>query len=120
MVDRPVPPFDPSLALTAPPRRRFGGETYSPKHDDERLSGQLRRVYQVMADGEWYTLDQIAAATGDRSTASISARLRDLRKEEFGAYDIRRKRLGDPKNGLFAYACLGKQGIATKGTGRLF
>jgi hypothetical protein len=52
-----------------------------------------------MADGNWRTLGQIAALVGG-SEASVSARLRDLRKKRFGGYDIERKHVGD---GLWSY-----------------
>ncbi len=58
----------------------FDGETYDAKLDQKRLSGQLGKVYDVMKDGRWRTLNEIGTATGVGSEAAISARLRDLRK----------------------------------------
>ena len=81
----------------------FDGVTYDPERDKARLTGQLERVYEVVKTG-WYTLAEIASQTGDPE-GSISARLRDLRKEKFGSYDIRRKRVGN----TFSYTCMGKQ-----------
>ena len=43
------------------------------------LTGQAKRVADAMEDGEWRTLEEIEARTGD-GEASISARLRCLRK----------------------------------------
>ena len=57
----------------------FGGETYSEPRDGQRLKAQLGRVRRLMADSRWRTLSEIAEATGDPE-ASVSARLRDLRK----------------------------------------
>jgi hypothetical protein len=57
----------------------FGGVTYSPARDGERLSGALARVYSLMLDGNWRTIAEIAAAC-ECSEAGASARLRDLRK----------------------------------------
>lgn len=54
---------------------------------------QLNRVAQVMADGEWRDLHQIAYLTGD-PPASVSARLRDLRKERFGGHLVERQARG--------------------------
>lgn len=65
----------------------FKGETYEPKHDQARLERQLDRVVVVMADREWHTLAEIAEATGSPE-ASVSARLRDMRRP------IHRKGLG--------------------------
>ncbi len=81
----------------------FDGVTYDPARDKARLTRQLGRVYEVVKTG-WYTLAEIASQTGDPE-GSISARLRDLRKEKFGSYDIRRKRVGN----TFSYTCMGKQ-----------
>ena len=52
-----------------------------------------------MADGQWRTLKEIAAATG-APEASVSARLRDLRNERFGGYAVEREYIGD---GLWRY-----------------
>lgn len=77
----------------------FDGETYDRGRDKMRLSGQMFRVYTVMCDGRWRTLNQISQATGDPE-ASISARLRDLRKPKFGGFNVERKHVD---RGLFAY-----------------
>lgn len=57
----------------------FGGSTYEPSRDFDRLSRQAQRVAQFMERGNWVTLSEIAEATGDPE-ASVSARLRDMRK----------------------------------------
>lgn len=57
----------------------FGGSTFQPDRDFERLTIQGQRVAQVMEAGNWLTLSEIARRTGDPE-ASISARIRDLRK----------------------------------------
>lgn len=58
------------------------GETYVPKRDRKRLCAQGCRVKAVMDSGEWQTLSSISAITGDPE-ASISARLRSIRKAGF-------------------------------------
>ena len=80
----------------------FDGVTYDPALDADRLRILLGRVYAFMRDGEWRTLAEIAAACGG-TEASVSARLRDLRKERFGAYAVERRRVGQPDRGLFEY-----------------
>lgn len=75
------------------------GETFSARFDLARLNEQTRRVYAVMRDGAWRTLAEIRAATGDPE-ASVSARLRDLRKVRFGGFNIERRRRGEPSAGL--------------------
>lgn len=61
---------------------QFKGETFSPERDGKRLQEQLGRVRRLMQDGRWRTLANISAATGDPE-ASVSARLRQLRKEPY-------------------------------------
>lgn len=79
-----------------------GGSTYQMQFDYERLSRLLDRVRSFMADTSWHTLSEIAGACGG-SEASVSARLRDLRK--LGMI-VQRQRVGDPRRGLFAYRVL--------------
>lgn len=88
--------------VTAP---RFDGHTYDPAFDQDRLVRQLGRVWAVMQDHGWRTLGEIETATGDPQ-ASISARIRDLRKTRFGGYVIERRRRGDPSDSLFEYRLL--------------
>lgn len=77
----------------------FGGATYNAKQDGERLKAQLTAVYHAMQDGKWRTLAQIETLVG-APQPSVSARLRDLRKEKFGAHTVSRKYIGC---GLYAY-----------------
>jgi len=77
----------------------FDGADYNHARDFKRLAKQLNAVFQLMKDGEWRTLNEIASTT-NYPHASVSACLRDLRKERFGAYTVDRKYLG---NGLYAY-----------------
>lgn len=81
------------------PSVAFDGATYDPEKDHKRLRGQLERVYSLMQDNRWRTLSQIADEAGG-SEASISARLRDLRKEQYGGHVIERERVS---GGLFRY-----------------
>lgn len=81
---------------------RFNGSTYNPQNDKKRLVGQIERVYVCMANNDWLTLDEIAQKTGDPH-ASISAQLRNLRKERFGKYNILKRSRGDRSRGLWEY-----------------
>lgn len=83
-----------------PPARAFDGNTYAPKFDYARLKGQLRRVYDVMRDGQWRTLSEIATLAGNSTEASVSARLRDFRKEKYGSLAVERERVA---GGLYRY-----------------
>ena len=69
----------------------FDGQTYQPAQDSERLSGQLGAVYEALSDAQWWTLAALAERAG-ASEASVSARLRDLRKPRFGGHVIDRRR----------------------------
>lgn len=70
---------------------RFDGETLVTE-DHGRLAKQLAAVKALMADGAWRSLGQIAAAV-QAPEASVSARLRDLRRLKHGAYTVERQRL---------------------------
>ena|SRR5688572_27824956 len=80
----------------------FDGATYDPKFDHARLKGQIERIFNLMRDGKWRTLREIAAATGDPE-ASISAQLRNLKKPEFGSHTLNRRTRGDRERGLYDY-----------------
>lgn len=94
----PSLPLDPraygeTLAL------RFDGETFDPERDGSRLAVQTKAVFAVMKDGQFRTLSSLAQMTG-APEASVSARLRDLRKPRFGGHTVNREYLG---RGLFQY-----------------
>lgn len=78
---------------------RFNGADYRETRDGSRLRGQLARVYTLMIDGEWRTLQQIADSTGDPHS-SVSAQLRHLRKPRFGGHTVERRYI---ENGLYEY-----------------
>jgi len=77
----------------------FNGADYQPARDDERLTGQLDRIYGLMKDAVWRTFKDIAALTNDPEP-SISAQLRHLRKVRFGGHTVNRRYVG---NGLYEY-----------------
>lgn len=60
---------------------------------------QLQSVWDVMRDRQWHTLSEIAERAGCPQ-ASASARLRDLRKVEFGGRCIERQYV---QQGLWRY-----------------
>ncbi len=70
----------------------FGGTTYDPTFDRGRLLTQVERVRLFMLGASaWFTLREVSTAR-DIPEASISARLRDLRKKKFGGYEVDRRR----------------------------
>ena len=82
----------------------FGGETYDREKDGRRLSTQLIDVRDLMLDGVWRTLREIGLRL-DHPEASISARLRDLRKPKFGQLVVNSRRVPNG-NGLHEYQLL--------------
>lgn len=93
-------PVGPLFAQPTPIPRPLG-ETFEPEKDGERLGAQYIRVRDIMADGCWRSLGEIRAAT-DYPEASISARLRDMRRGGFVVQ--RRRRLG--VGGTYEYRAL--------------
>lgn len=81
-----------SLFPTSP---RFDGSDYDPVFDQTRLTKGIKRVYDALFNGEWWTLRTLSNYTGVPE-ASCSAFVRHLRKPRFGSHVIekRRKELG--------------------------
>lgn len=77
----------------------FDGATYVPTRDGTRLNRQLDIVRKAMLDMREHTLSELSMLTRG-TTASISARLRDLRKPKYGGYTIIRSSLG---GGIHSY-----------------
>lgn len=69
-----------NLLTWTPPEPK--GDTYVPERDQKRLGVQCLDVLNLMIDGQFRTLSDISEATG-HPEASVSARLRDLRREGF-------------------------------------
>ena len=78
---------------------RFNGSDYDHERDAPRLSNQYKRVFELMQDGEWRTLREIANLTSDPE-ASVSAQLRHMRKKRFGNHVVDKKYI---ENGLYYY-----------------
>jgi hypothetical protein len=89
-------------------KMRFNGATYKPALDDMRLTGQIQRVFNLMRDGQWRTLMEIADATSDPQS-SISAQLRHLRKVRFGSHTVNKRSRGQREHGLFEYQLIVKE-----------
>lgn len=84
----------PQADLFGPAPFRADGETLDPAKDSVRLGKLMAAVWDCMKDGEWWTLSRLSRATGG-AEASVSARIRDLRKPRFGAYDVERRRVSN-------------------------
>jgi hypothetical protein len=80
----------------------FGGATYDPALDEERLCAQQQAVNALMADGAWRTpLDIQARVKGSES--ALTARLRDIRKPFGKAAVDRRRKPGAESSGINEY-----------------
>lgn len=84
----------PSLPLQAETRPRFDSGVELTPADHVRLGAQLRRVLDVMREGGWWSVPQIALLTGDPEV-SVSAQVRNLRKPKHGGHQIERRRVGN-------------------------
>ena len=80
----------------------FYGDSYDPLFDKERLTGQIKKIYELMRDGKWRTLSEIEEAI-HAPQASISAGLRLFRRKEYGSHEVNRRARGDGSRGLFEY-----------------
>ena len=58
-----------------------------PASNPDRMSTILGRTFETMRDGQWRTLSDIEAITGD-DAKKIASRLRDLRMTRYGGYSI--------------------------------
>lgn len=101
-------PLQQSLFDPSEPMRRFDGATYEAAKDADRLTGQLGHVFDLMRDGKWRDVSAIKnrcsiVASKCYSEAAISARLRDLRKENFGSHTVEHRRVA---GGLWEYRLL--------------
>lgn len=80
----------------------FNGADYNSEEDYNRLTGQMQRVFAVMIDRQWRDLQTIAEKCGDPET-SVSAQMRNLRKDRFGGHTVLKKRVGKPGSGHYEY-----------------
>lgn len=82
-----------------PPKILGDRGTFDRKRDLSRLNQQMMDVYRLMMDGQWRPLFAIAHHTG-HPEASVSARLRDLKKDRFGAHIVEKRYIA---NGVWHY-----------------
>jgi hypothetical protein len=68
----------------------FDGFHYEPKKDKDRLTGQIKSLHDFMngPTGMWFTVQELAFSLGFPEP-SISAQLRNLRKERFGGHNVK-------------------------------
>lgn len=83
-------------------RPKFGGFIFDEARDGPRLNRQTQTVFDLMQDRKWRTLREISRACNEPE-ASVSARLRDLRKPRFGGYNVERQHVAA---GIWEYRVL--------------
>ena len=70
----------------------FNGKNYEPLVAGySKLTGKTLEVYELMKDGKFRTLADIEKATKIMQT-TISATLRHLRKQKYGAHKLNKRR----------------------------
>lgn len=72
---------------------RFSG-CIDPLKDCDPLTSQIAKIYHLMKDQNWRTLQEIEEATG-YPQASVSAQLRNLRKGDYGWQTVNKRRRGE-------------------------
>ena len=78
--------------------RLFKGADFDIFLDYKRLKSQIDRVFGLMRDGHWRTLQEIKTALENRypgscfPESSLSAQLRNLRKDAGGRHVVNRDR----------------------------
>lgn len=68
----------------------FDGSDYVDSRDRPRLTKQLQAVHDVMADGEWHTIEYVTNATG-YPQQSVARQIRYLRAEKFGGHTVEKR-----------------------------
>jgi hypothetical protein len=96
--------WTPPPLLSPRPSVAFDGATYEPERDYKRLDKLIDRVFAFMSDGQWHTIPEVAEACGGTQT-SVSARIRDLRKEQRGGHKVEAEHVHD---GLWRYRLKGR------------
>ena len=78
---------------------QFDGADYVKERDYNRLANNHFKLKELMKDSVYRTLGEISGFI-DVPEASVSAGLRDFRKERFGNHTLNKKYL---ENGLYSY-----------------
>ena len=77
----------------------FDGDDYVADRDNARLTNQIDKVRMYMENAGYLTVKQIAADL-KQPEPSVSAQIRNLRKDRFGARTVNREYRG---NGCYAF-----------------
>ena len=72
--------------------------------EQKKMTKQRLKVFDLMKDGQWRTLDAIAASGISSPPQSIAIYLRSFREEQYGGYTVNIRKL--PKSRIFEYQLL--------------
>ena len=84
---------------------QFDGADYVKERDYQRLANNHFKLKELMKDSVYRTLGEISKFI-DVPEASVSAGLRDFRKEKFGGHTLNKRYEG---NGLYSYQLILKK-----------
>lgn len=82
-------------------------EDYEPVGPDitpqeaKRMTGQRAKVFNIMLDGEWRTLQNIIDLGVESPPQSVAIYLRSFRELRYGGYKVEKKKMNGTR--LFAY-----------------
>jgi len=82
----------------------FDGDDYQQDRDQVRLSNSLDKIRDFMEGKPPMTVEEVMQGTGLKSVTSVSANIRNLRKEQHGSRVVERSYVSD---GLYKYQLLG-------------
>jgi DNA-binding Lrp family transcriptional regulator len=77
----------------------FDGEDMDQERDGERLNRQMNIIRERMENAGWLSVQQLSNELGFPAT-SVSAQIRNLRKDKFGGRYVERRYQG---NGLYQF-----------------
>jgi hypothetical protein len=75
------------------PNTRFDSGIVLTEKEQNGLTDQLDNIFNVLSDGLWHTVAEVAGIFGYQHT-SVDAQFRNLRKEKFGGWNVARKKIG--------------------------
>jgi hypothetical protein len=75
-----------------------------------KLKGKMRRQFQVMQGGDWFTLEQLREIIGGLDS-TISANIRTYRKEPYGSHTVLCELvdIDNPNNQTYKYKLIPNQ-----------
>ncbi len=83
----------------------FDGDDYVSERDKPRLTLQIHQVRMYMEGARWLSVKEISAEL-NHPEPSVSAQIRNLRKEKFGSRIVERRYQG---NGLYEFRLMPKE-----------